>query len=98
MDQRLAQRVIYRETSVSPTNAIQWHVRSSIADNPSQAVGLALSLRVYTLVDIAIWNIGETDNDDKGVYLALDLGYFRERTGVNSRDKRIDILSQKDGH
>ena len=29
---------------------------------------------------------------------SLDLGYFRERTGVNSRDKRIDILSQKDGH
>jgi hypothetical protein len=36
----------------------------------------------------------------ESVYTAhsLDLGYFREWTDVISRDKRFDILSQKDGH
>lgn len=44
----------------------------------------------------------DTTGQGRVTYLTLLIsdfvGYFREMTDVNSRDKRIDILSQKDGH
>ena len=66
---------------------------------PTQAVEPAVSSQLYDLGHIIIRSALAMVKHDKGVYRgALNFGYFREWADVISRDRRTDILSQKDGH